>query len=320
MTHGQDFHKSPEARRPSAGEYPRLSLCCRLWTASEIAGRGGLVERLHREPTLFHVSARNEGQAEHAGPFSLKTVLSGKSTYMFGRREISVVPGRVLLVPSGARYATRVGGTGAEILTLYFPGKLVSEALSAIFLPAEALIEGAAARGALQSAFPAHLRFVDDGLATMLRKLAQSAAAHSHLTLDILAITAAMIADAAGGVLRVPASRSSVRQELFRRANLARQQIEGELSRDVPLAELAQTACLSPFHLHRIFRLVFGEPPAALRRRLRIERSKELLAGSKMPVRDIAKIVGFANNAAFSRAFRNANSLTPTAFRQSARG
>ena len=88
-----------QARRPGASKCPGLRVCHRLWTASEIAGRGGLVERLHSEPTLFHVSACGEEQAEHAGPLSLKTVLSGKSTYIIDGREVSVVPGRILIVP-----------------------------------------------------------------------------------------------------------------------------------------------------------------------------------------------------------------------------
>lgn len=49
------------------------------------------------------------GQSEHGGPLSLKTVRSGQTVYLMGKREYAVVPGRILLVPPGERYTTHIG-------------------------------------------------------------------------------------------------------------------------------------------------------------------------------------------------------------------
>ena len=103
-----------------------------------------------------------------------------------------------------------------------------------------------------------------------------------------------------------------------RRASLARDHVEQNLERDVALASLAKIACLSPFHLHRVFKAAFGETPAAMRRRRRIEQARGLLARTRRPVAEIARAVGFESESAFSRSFRALSGASPTAFRNAA--
>lgn len=90
------------------------------------------------------------------------------------------------------------------------------------------------------------------------------------------------------------------------------------LDEALDLAVLARGAALSPFHFHRVFRGMLGETPLEMHRRLRLERAAGQLFGSDVPVTTIAFDAGYETHEAFTRTFRQAYGMSPSAFRQSA--
>lgn len=66
---------------------------------------------------------------------------------------------------------------------------------------------------------------------------------------------------------------------------------------------------------HR-FRRTYGESPGQMLARLRIEKAKGQLVVSDMSMSEIAKLVGYARQHEFARAFRRVVGCTPTAFRR----
>ena len=87
------------------------------------------------------------------------------------------------------------------------------------------------------------------------------------------------------------------------------------LGEEVMLDEVARVACLSPSHLLRTFKQLFGESPHQYLTSLRIERAKALLAGSKLTVTDVCLAVGFTSLGSFSRLFRRRGGLSPAQYR-----
>jgi AraC family transcriptional regulator len=85
------------------------------------------------------------------------------------------------------------------------------------------------------------------------------------------------------------------------------------------LTALAELACLSPFHFHRVFRGMVGETPLELLRRLRLERAAYALLHTPDAVTAIAFAAGYETHEAFTRAFRSAFGEAPSAFRRNAR-
>src|SRR5947209_2869121 len=69
---------------------------------------------------------------------------------------------------------------------------------------------------------------------------------------------------------------------------------------------LASRACMSRFHFQRVFRKAVGETPAALRRRLLLERAAYILETTRQDVTEIAFDAGYESLEGFSRAFRRA--------------
>lgn len=61
------------------------------------------------------------------------------------------------------------------------------------------------------------------------------------------------------------------------------------LDNNVDLAVLAEVACLSPWHWHRIYHALYGETVAATVRRLRLQRAAADLANTAMTIEEIAR-------------------------------
>src|SRR5277367_7135298 len=92
--------------------------------------------------------------------------------------------------------------------------------------------------------------------------------------------------------------------------------LRGNLDRRVRLAELADVACFSEFHFHRIFTAVSGDTLNSFTNRLRLEKAARLLRYSEQSLTDIALDCGFSSSATFSRAFRSGYDTTPSEFRK----
>ena len=81
---------------------------------------------------------------------------------------------------------------------------------------------------------------------------------------------------------------------------------------DIDLEKLATIANLSPWHFHRVFRLMTGESVGDLVRRLRVAKGAALLGGSRGEVTQAAMASGYATPQGFSRAVRRVTGLSPT--------
>jgi AraC-like DNA-binding protein/uncharacterized damage-inducible protein DinB len=80
--------------------------------------------------------------------------------------------------------------------------------------------------------------------------------------------------------------------------------------------DLARQACQSRTQFHRLFRTVVEETPAAMRRRLLLERAAYQLGHSGTSVTDIALDANYGSLEAFTRAFRKAFRISPSLYRR----
>jgi len=109
----------------------------------------------------------------------------------------------------------------------------------------------------------------------------------------------------------------STQKEYARRVGAALDFIDRNLGRDISLSGLAEIAHFSPFHFHRIFTALVGEPPAEYVRRLRLEKAAERLVNEpSAKVTGIALDCGFSTSALFCRLFRARFGMSPTDWRE----
>ena len=92
--------------------------------------------------------------------------------------------------------------------------------------------------------------------------------------------------------------------------------LHANLETDINIDSLADVACLSSYHWHRIYTAMNGETVATTLRRLRLQRAADRLANSAMNIADIAALAQYGSQDSFSRAFRDAYGQPPAAYRQ----
>jgi AraC family transcriptional regulator len=104
--------------------------------------------------------------------------------------------------------------------------------------------------------------------------------------------------------------------EYARRINLALRFVEEHFAEDIGLKEIADAACFSPFHFHRIFSAIQAEGPVDYLRRLRLEKAAVLLAiKPDQTITSIALETGFSSSSAFARAFLERFGIPARAYR-----
>jgi AraC family transcriptional regulator len=114
---------------------------------------------------------------------------------------------------------------------------------------------------------------------------------------------------------RLPPVKQSTRLEIYRRLSGAADYLCTHYDRRLSLDELAAVACLSKFHFLRLFKIAFGRSPHQFLIGVRLEKARQLLGSSPLPVAELALRLGFPDPSSFSRAFYRAHRVYPTAYR-----
>lgn len=91
--------------------------------------------------------------------------------------------------------------------------------------------------------------------------------------------------------------------------------VDRSLDERISLATLAQAAGLSRMHFAALFRAATGMRPHDYVMQRRIQRAKELLAGTQTPIVDVALSVGFQTQAHFTTVFKRVVGFTPYRWR-----
>jgi len=93
--------------------------------------------------------------------------------------------------------------------------------------------------------------------------------------------------------------------------------IEHNLDANLSLETIAQTACYSPYHFHRIFKVITKEPLQVYINRKRVEKAAGLLFRHKeLSVTEIYLQCGFSSPTSFSKSFKKFYAVSPSEFRK----
>jgi AraC family transcriptional regulator len=92
--------------------------------------------------------------------------------------------------------------------------------------------------------------------------------------------------------------------------------IYNNLDADLSLEKIAEVACFSTFHWHRIYQCITNENIANTIRRLRLQRAARALAETETSVPRIAQRAGYKHPDSFVRKFSQDFGLSPTEYRK----
>ena len=93
--------------------------------------------------------------------------------------------------------------------------------------------------------------------------------------------------------------------------------LEANCTRPVSLGEVAARLHLSPNYLSTIFHRECGKTLREYTIALRVERARKMLAETSEPIKAIAELAGFSDEYYFSRVFKRVVGMPPGAFRRS---
>jgi AraC family transcriptional regulator of adaptative response / methylphosphotriester-DNA alkyltransferase methyltransferase len=109
-------------------------------------------------------------------------------------------------------------------------------------------------------------------------------------------------------------STAQLQAAIFRDASAI---LAAELERPLDVADLARRVATSPRQLQRAFKEVGGISCRDYLTRARMVRAHELLLATSAPIKDVAAQVGYREPAQFTKAYKRAHGLTPSAHRPS---
>jgi AraC family transcriptional regulator len=101
------------------------------------------------------------------------------------------------------------------------------------------------------------------------------------------------------------------------RLNRVLEYINTNLSDKLELGVLSEVVGLNLYHFARAFKQSTGETPHQYVLRRRIERAKEFLRHSRLPVVEASARTGFVDQSHFSKVFRRIVGVAPSEYRNS---
>jgi AraC family transcriptional regulator len=101
-----------------------------------------------------------------------------------------------------------------------------------------------------------------------------------------------------------------------RQARRATELLEAHLDGDIPLQQVAEACELSVSHFARSFKQTFRRPPHAWLLERRVDKAKDLMLNSRLPLADIAAQCGFADQSSLNRSFRRIHGIAPGMWRR----
>ncbi len=117
-----------------------------------------------------------------------------------------------------------------------------------------------------------------------------------------------------GGVrMSAPQFRGGLSSLQMRRAT---ELLEAHLDGDIALQQVAEACELSVSHFSRAFKQTFRTPPYRWLIERRVDRARDLMTNSRLPLADIAIRCGFADQSALNRSFKRIYGVTPGIWRR----
>lgn len=113
-----------------------------------------------------------------------------------------------------------------------------------------------------------------------------------------------------------PSFNETQKDEYRSRLNRAIDYIQNHYDEDLNLAKLAEVACFSKFHFHRLFRTLVGETVNDFVRRVRLEKSIQKITRDKSKsITQIAFDCGFSSSQNFAKIFKSQFGVPPSLIR-----
>jgi AraC family transcriptional regulator of arabinose operon len=223
--------------------------------------------------------------------------LSGRGWYSSGGRRREVGSMDAFWIPAGEAHA--YGSHRSEPWEIYWVhayGKVLMELLTWTPLMRSRPMTSFSNTHAMRRQFNAVLQRLEEGYSD-----------HTLFELSRFLVSLTSLLHVDAGLSREGEQRERIEKvmELMRKT----------LSKPQALAEYAKAAGFSVSQFSFLFKRYYGTSPMAYFSELRMQRAKEWLGTTGMPIKEIAWKLGFEDQLYFSRMFKKVTGISPSLFR-----
>ncbi|NOY45619.1 MAG: AraC family transcriptional regulator [Deltaproteobacteria bacterium] len=236
--------------------------------------------------------------------FAVGVTAGGTGAFYYRGSERTTPAGSVIVIAPGEMHTGRALGEAGWTYRLFYPGPEVLRRVA----------EELDARPRGTPGFRCGVVADQDLAKRIFRFHAAEAASPVERETALMEILTLLIRRHADGRATL---RTAGRER--RAIRLVKEYIEARFADRIRLAELAEVAGLSPFHLVRTFRREVGLPPHAYLTQVRVERAKKMISAG-ISLADVAYAVGFTDQSHLTRSFRKIVGVTPGYFARSTVG
>lgn len=260
------------------------------------------------------------------GPFSMFLNLEGSSSVQADRRHLKVGTDRFVLTNFGQHYDLIIQDQlPTTTFNIHFGERLFVETCASLKKTYEQNLDQPAPSPEDSLTFFIRTRALTQPLMQQVQSLKKhyesvtgpdpSDEIETELLRELLQCLIMEASTDLKGADSISSLKHSTRIELLKRLYLTIDFMHDNYGEPLNLNNLSEIACLSKYHYLRTFKEVFGHTPLKYLKSIRLEKAKQLLRETRLPVREIAWKLGFEEPNSFIRLFTSKIHCSPLDFR-----
>ncbi|QHT67193.1 helix-turn-helix transcriptional regulator [Rhodocytophaga rosea] len=271
---------------------------------------------------IINARGQSSYRPDIKGTLSLFMNVKGETRCGVDNQKVQVDTSHFFISNQHQPYTLEVENTTTETFNIHFSEKLLSEVYAGLITPADILIDNHSRIEGQYLHFFNRLYRKEEVFTKLIQRLYlysqqeyRNPILLDELLTDLLVYLMQLHRDIIREMHRISALKKSTQVEIYKRLCESLNYLHSFYNKEITLDELSAVACLSKFHYLRLFKSVLHLSPHQYLLKLRLDKAKELLQYTQIPVTDISITVGFENNTSFSRLFQQRFGQSPLNYR-----
>jgi len=288
----------------------------RGWNRASLAHQGWPTVILNTQTTQSY-------RPDIKGTFSLFCNISGESHVKADKYQVKLDNQHFFITNESQYYSLIVESEKpTETFNIHFGSAFFADLVHDYFSDHEKLLDNPESPEATFSFFNQITPFNANikNLLQQLHRHAQSSTEHSLYVDELLAKLGCQLMEVETeknkNLENIQSAKAATRQEIFKRIGQAADYIYSHPEKSISLEELAQAATMSKFHFLRAFKAYYRVTPHQFILQTKLEKARELLKGSSLPIQEVGLMVGLEDKSSFSRMFKKHFGCPPSALRK----
>lgn len=274
------------------------------------------------ENTMVYSLFRELDCPIRSSSFSVKYVMEGDETYTINGVPYKVRAGQYLLVNNQAEGNVEIGSRkDVKGLCINIKPEIIAEVAASRIVPDTPVADltlGMFLNGAEypETQHNADCTRLGQYILTIAKQILQNPHRFTPLNEEqYFTLTEALLQDQLPhyhSYTRIATLKRRTRKHLLQQVWRGRDYIDSHFLEDITIPQIAKEACMSDYHFFRVFKVAMNCTPYQYMLQKRLQLAHDLLVTRKMSITEIAMHTGFADVAAFSKAFKKQFQLSPS--------